>query len=237
VAEDVVGVIQYEFVDWRERKPAGEILDDFRRELTGFPGVDIEVLVPEGGPPTGKAIQIQLSAVDPAGLTDVARAGCGATRADPGVIDISDGLPPPGVDWEIKVDRSVAARYGIGPSSVGTVVQLVTTGLKLTDYRPAGVTMPSISGCGCPRTGARCPRSTISGSKPAQGFGPDLEFRHPRACRKRWNADQDRRGADDHRVCRDQPKASRPIRCVRASSQSWRRPISMPCRNPLEAGG
>jgi multidrug efflux pump len=73
VAEDVVGVIQYEFVDWRERKPAGEILDDFRRELTGFPGVDIEVLVPEGGPPTGKAIQIQLSAVDPAGLADVAR--------------------------------------------------------------------------------------------------------------------------------------------------------------------
>jgi multidrug efflux pump len=38
VAEDVVGVIQYEFVDWRERKPAGEILDDFRRELTGIPG-------------------------------------------------------------------------------------------------------------------------------------------------------------------------------------------------------
>jgi multidrug efflux pump len=60
VAEDVVGVIQYEFVDWRERKPAGHILEDFRRELTGFPGVDIEVQVPEGGPPTGKAIQIQL---------------------------------------------------------------------------------------------------------------------------------------------------------------------------------
>jgi multidrug efflux pump len=47
-------------------------------------------------------------------------------------------LPPPGVDWEIKVDRSRRAKYGIGPSSVGTVVQLVTTGLKLTDYRPAG---------------------------------------------------------------------------------------------------
>jgi multidrug efflux pump len=138
VAEDVVGVIQYEFVDWRERKPAGEILDDFRRELTGFPGVDIEVLVPEGGPPTGKAIQIQLSAVDPAGLADVARQVAAQLEQTPGVIDISDGLPPPGVDWEIKVDRSVAARYGIGPSSVGTVVQLVTTGLKLTDYRPAG---------------------------------------------------------------------------------------------------
>jgi len=139
VAEDVVGVIQYEFVDWRERKPAGEILDDFRRELTGFPGVDIEVQVPEGGPPTGKAIQIQLSAIDPAGLPEVARRVAAQLETTPGVIDISDGLPPPGVDWEIKVDRSVAARYGIGPSAVGTVVQLVTTGLKLTDYRPAGV--------------------------------------------------------------------------------------------------
>ncbi|KGF68341.1 acriflavin resistance protein [Hoeflea sp. BAL378] len=138
VAEDVVGVIQYEFVDWRERKPAGEILDDFRRELTGFPGVDIEVQVPQGGPPTGKAIQIQLSAADPAGLPDVARRVAAQLEATPGVIDVSDGLPPPGVDWEIKVNRSVAARYGIGPSSVGTVVQLVTTGLKLTDYRPAG---------------------------------------------------------------------------------------------------
>ncbi|OCW57660.1 efflux RND transporter permease subunit [Hoeflea olei] len=138
VAEDVVGVIQYEFVDWRERKPAGEILDDFRRELVGFPGVDIEVLVPEGGPPTGKAIQIRLSAANPEGLPDVARKVAAQLEATPGVIDVSDGLPPPGIDWEIKVDRSVAARYGIGPSAVGTVVQLVTTGLKLTDYRPAG---------------------------------------------------------------------------------------------------
>lgn len=140
VAEDVVGVIQYEFVDWRERKPAGQILEDFRRELTGFPGVDIEVRVPEGGPPTGKAIQIQLSSANnPAALTDVARKVAAQLEQIPDVIDISDGLPPPGVDWEIKVDRSEAARYGIGPSSVGTVVQLVTSGLKLTDYRPAGV--------------------------------------------------------------------------------------------------
>src|SRR5690606_7416294 len=49
-----------------------------------------------------------------------------------------DGLPPPGVDWALNVDRAKAAQYGISPSSVGTVVQLVTTGLKLSEYRPAG---------------------------------------------------------------------------------------------------
>lgn len=139
VAEDVIGVIQYEFVDWRERKPAGEILEDFRRELSGFPGIDIEVKVPEGGPPTGKAIQIRLSAANPAGLDDVARKIAAQLEATPNVIDVSNGLPPPGVDWEIKVDRSFAARYGISPAAVGTVVQLVTNGLKLTEYRPAGV--------------------------------------------------------------------------------------------------
>ncbi|TDH35829.1 efflux RND transporter permease subunit [Pseudohoeflea suaedae] len=136
---DVVGVIQYEFVDWRERKPAGEILEDFRANMTGFPGVEIEVKVPEGGPPTGKAIQIELSAADPEHLTEVARMVAGELEKVPEVIDITDGLPPPGVDWELQVDRSIAARYGVGPASVGTVVQLVTTGLKLTDYRPAGV--------------------------------------------------------------------------------------------------
>ena len=139
VAQDVVGVIQYEFVDWRERKPAGEILADFRANMTGFPGVEIEVKVPEGGPPTGKAIQIELSAADPQNLPQVARKVADELRKIPDVIDVSDGLPPPGVDWELKVDRSTAARYGVGPAAVGTVVQLVTTGLKLTDYRPAGV--------------------------------------------------------------------------------------------------
>ncbi len=138
IPEDVVGVIQYEFVDWRERKPANDILDDLRGVMAGIPGVDVEVRVPEAGPPTGKPIQIRLSATDPAGLDEVARKVAASIDGIDGVIDISDGLPPPGVDWALEVDRTKAAQYGISPASVGTVVQLVTTGLKLTDYRPAG---------------------------------------------------------------------------------------------------
>ncbi len=138
IPEDVVGVIQYEFVDWRERKSAHVILDELRVAMAGIPGVDVEVRVPDAGPPTGKAIQVQLSAVDPTGLNDYAAKVAAAVAKVPGVIDISDGLPPPGIDWALEVDRSKAAQYGISPMAVGTVVQLVTTGLKLTDYRPAG---------------------------------------------------------------------------------------------------
>jgi multidrug efflux pump len=42
------------------------------------------------------------------------------------------------VDWELQVDRAAAARYGIAPATVGAMVQLVTGGLKLSDFRPAG---------------------------------------------------------------------------------------------------
>ncbi|MGB3316842.1 MAG: efflux RND transporter permease subunit, partial [Albidovulum sp.] len=138
IAEDVVGVIQYEFIDWRERKNANAILADLRVAMEGIPGVEIEVSVPDAGPPTGKAIQIRLSASNPAGLNEAARQIADELAKDPNVIDISNGLPPPGIDWEIRVDRTAAARYGISPGAVGAVVQLVTDGLKLSDFRPAG---------------------------------------------------------------------------------------------------
>ena len=138
VAADVIGVIQYEFVDWRERKNASAILAELRVAMTGIPGVDIEVSVPAAGPPTGKAIQIQLSADDPTGLNDAARMVADELAKNPEVIDIDSGLPLPGVDWELIVDRGAAARYGVAPGTIGAMVQLVTSGLKLSDYRPAG---------------------------------------------------------------------------------------------------
>lgn len=135
---DAIGTIQYEFEDWRERKNANEILADLRAATGGLPGVDIEVSVPEAGPPTGKAIQIRLAADDPAGLNDAARKIAGKLAQIPDVIDIDNGLPLPGIDWELNVDRAEAARYGASPGAVGAVVQMVTTGLKLSDFRPAG---------------------------------------------------------------------------------------------------
>ena len=137
-ASDTIGTIQYEFVDWRKRKNANAILADLRVAMQGIPGVDIEVSVPDAGPPTGKAIQIRMSADDPAGLNDAARL-ISRKLADIGdVTDIDAGLPLPGVDWELKVDRGEASRYGASPGAVGAVVQLVTSGLKLSDFRPAG---------------------------------------------------------------------------------------------------
>jgi len=137
-SEDTIGTIQYEFIDWRERKPASDILTDLRAQFADVAGVNIEISVPDAGPPQGRPIQVRLSADDPTGLEEAAAEVGAYLGTLPEVIDLDTGLPPLSIDWELKVDRTEAAKFGLGPDSVGRVVQLVTTGLKLSDYRPAG---------------------------------------------------------------------------------------------------
>ena len=42
----------------------------------------------------------------------------------------------PGIEWQIRVDRAEAARFGADISLVGAMVQLVTNGIKIGEYRP-----------------------------------------------------------------------------------------------------
>ena len=93
---------------------------------------------PRAGPPTGKPIQVQLAALDPDVLPAAAKKVAGDPRAAHADIrDLDDGLPLPGIDWKIEVDKAEAAKYGAGVSTVGTAVQLVTNGIKVTEYRPS----------------------------------------------------------------------------------------------------
>ena len=61
---------------------------------------------------------------------------------NPDVRDLDDGLPLPGIDWKVSVDKGEAAKYGASVSTVGTALQLVTNGAKLTEYRPADSDKP-----------------------------------------------------------------------------------------------
>ncbi len=57
-----------------------------------------------------------------------------AARND--IRDLDDGQQLPGIDWTIQVNKALAAQYGASAATVGSAVQLVTNGLKITDYRP-----------------------------------------------------------------------------------------------------
>ena len=136
LTEDTVGVIQFEFADWRARPPAHAIMDAIRDNTADIPGILVEVTAPRAGPATGKPIQIQLSAPDPAALTPAAKTVAAVLGKRSDIRDLDDGQPLPGIDWKIAVDNGEAAKYGAGVNTVGNAVQLVTNGLKATEYRP-----------------------------------------------------------------------------------------------------
>jgi multidrug efflux pump len=136
LSEDSVGVIQFEFADWRTRRPAHAIMDAIRDKTADIPGILVEVTAPRAGPPTGKPIQVQLSAPDPAVLTAAAKQVATMLGRHGELRDLDDGTPLPGIDWKIDVDKAEAAKYGAGVNTVGSAIQLVTNGLKATEYRP-----------------------------------------------------------------------------------------------------
>src|SRR5436190_1702132 len=137
LGEDTIGVIQFEFDHWQHRPPAHEIMDAIRDKSADIPGILVEVTAPRAGPPTGKPVQIQLSAVYPDMLPAAAKKAAAVLAARPDVRDVDDGLPLPGIDWRIEVNKGEAAKYQANVNTVGTGVQLVTNGTKVTEYRPS----------------------------------------------------------------------------------------------------
>src|SRR5437867_3041650 len=63
LTEDTIGVIQFEFDDWRARPSAHVIMDEMRTRTADIPGILVEVTAPRAGPPTGKPIQAQVAAL------------------------------------------------------------------------------------------------------------------------------------------------------------------------------
>jgi multidrug efflux pump len=136
VTEDTVGLIQLEFVDWKQRRPAREILDEVRERTGDLAGIIVEARKEEAGPPVGKPVQLQLSSRYPELLPEaVATVRRGLDELG-GFVDVTDSRPMPGIEWQVKVDRAEASRYGADITAVGNAIKLVTNGIKVGEYRP-----------------------------------------------------------------------------------------------------
>ena len=107
--------------------------------VVGIPGVIVEQQAIEAGPPTGKDIQVELTSNNPEVLERAVAFVRAQMDATPGLKDVADTRPVPGVEWQVQVDRAAASRYGADISLVGSYVQFVTNGLLMGTYRPDGV--------------------------------------------------------------------------------------------------
>ncbi|MYL23746.1 AcrB/AcrD/AcrF family protein [Halomonas alkaliantarctica] len=139
LGNDVIGVLQFQLIDWHQRRPARAILDEMAERGAHIPGVVLEFREQEMGPGGGKPIVLEVSASDPDVADRTVDALKAQMRALGGFEDIQDNRSLPGVEWRIQVDREAAARMGADVTTIGSAVQLLTTGLQVADYRPAGV--------------------------------------------------------------------------------------------------
>jgi len=136
VSEDTIGLIQLELIDWELRRPAKKILAEIRQRTDELAGIIIEIREQESGPPVGKPVQIELNSRYPELLPPAVARIRAALDQIGGFIDINDSRPIPGIEWQLKVDRAEASRYGADITTVGSVVRLVTNGVRVGSYRP-----------------------------------------------------------------------------------------------------
>lgn len=134
---DVIGEMSLEMAKYCCRRTAAEIFEEIRVRTADIPGIKVEIRKIEGGPPTGKDIQLEVKSTD----YDTMVAQVGRIRAHldqmEHLLDQEDGRPLPGIEWQITIDREQAGRYQAGIASVGSMVQLVTNGVLIGKYRPA----------------------------------------------------------------------------------------------------
>jgi multidrug efflux pump len=133
---DQIGSLTLNLIDWDQRRPADKILADIRARTADLAGITIETRKPDQGPPQGKPVYIEFSAKDGQLVEETIADVLFALQQHPSVTNIEDGRPLPGIEWQIKVDRAEAARFGADITLVGAMVQLVTNGIEIGEYRP-----------------------------------------------------------------------------------------------------
>ncbi|MEE4243947.1 MAG: efflux RND transporter permease subunit [Kangiellaceae bacterium] len=136
MARDVIGVIQLEFVDWDKRRPANEILEEMRQKTSDIAGIKLEFRKAENGPSDGKPIQLEFNALQYERVAPVVAKVRQIMEQQGNYVDVEDNRPLPGIEWRVNVDREKAALYGANIGIIGNAVQMITNGIKVSDYRP-----------------------------------------------------------------------------------------------------
>jgi multidrug efflux pump len=111
--EDIIGVVQLELTDWFARRPADQILADILERTEDLAGIEVESQKEEAGPPVGKPIQIEIASRDPWRIPPIAQRIAEHLHQTEGLINIEDGLPVPGIEWNLAVNRTEEARLGV----------------------------------------------------------------------------------------------------------------------------
>ena len=179
-------------VDYADRaEPTSETLRRIRERLTGLPGIDLTVAQDQGGPPTGAAVNIEVSGEDFDEIQRIANSLKerlqDATDAGEvqGIVDIRDNLNSGRPEYRVEIDRERAAAFGLSTQSVALAVRGAVNGVEASQWRDGkdeyDVTvrlreedrqsLRQIEGLTIFKDGIQVPLTAVAQIVPASGFG------------------------------------------------------------------
>jgi multidrug efflux pump len=121
-----------------EKRPrANEIINQLKKSTKKFAGIYIEFIEKMDGPPKDKDIEIEILNNDSIKLLEDTSQLFLILKNKSWVKNIDTDLNIPGVEWELLIDRVKADQHGVDIELIGNSIQMLTHGLKVTDFMPS----------------------------------------------------------------------------------------------------
>jgi multidrug efflux pump subunit AcrB len=117
------------------RKPS-VIEHDLRNVLTAFPElITASAKKEEGGPPVGRAVNIEIRGADFEELKSAAREVEKRLGALPGLVNIANDFPKGKTEFRVRLDEDRAARAGLDTAQIGRTILGAFRGLEASRLR------------------------------------------------------------------------------------------------------
>ncbi len=128
--------ITLSFPDWSEWtvKPS-EVIAQIRPLLEQFTGGSFTLSKPSRGPPSGKAVNLELYGNDLTQMKELSLEIQQRIKAIPGLVNLSDDFTSTRSEIQIKLDRIKIAKLGLNTREVAGIIRTAINGRKVSTYR------------------------------------------------------------------------------------------------------
>ena len=135
---DKIGSGYVEVVPPSERDISGlEIMELVSKVTQGIPGIIVEAEADMGGPQFDSPIELEITGeIESEVMTAALIAEEYMRNEVDGLTNIFSSQPYPSVEWSVEVDKQKAAQLGVNVGDVGALVQMLTSGFKVGEFRP-----------------------------------------------------------------------------------------------------
>ena len=114
-----------------------EIMDQLKDSTKDLPGIAVEVEADLGGPSFNTPIELDIFGNTEEDVNNAVNKIENYMRNEMnGLNNIFSSKAYPSVEWSVEVDKQKAAQLGVSVSDVGALVQMLTNGFKVGEYRP-----------------------------------------------------------------------------------------------------